>query len=765
MKKYELWYKQETPFGRENASSFEENVADDGWEKWSLPIGNGYMGVKLFGRTNIDRYQITMNTLFNPYFFHNNKRVGGLNNFAEIYTEFNHKEVEEYKRGLVLNTGICYTQYKHKGITYTREHFTSYPDKVFVTKISSDKEKSVSFSIHADIPFVKPYLAEEGDGCGKEGEVTYFNNLITLHGRMEYYNILFEGQIIIRTKGGKVTTCNNNISVIDADSAELIVAADTNYKFDSKVFLEENPQKKLDGFEHPHKSVSEIIAEALKYTYEDLKKRHIDDFNGLFSRANVELCDEISTKPTDEMLDDYKKGIGNLYLEELYFQYGRYLLISSSRPGTYPANLQGIWNQYENSPWSSGYWHNINVQMNYWPAFNTNLIEMFEPYVDYFKAYLPLAQNHATKYITSYYNDKHEEGQGNDGWIIGTGGWLYNISGLAEPSRAHSGPGTGGFTSKLFSDYYYFTMDDDILKNLTYPAVYSMSKFLSKVVEESDGKYLVKYSASPEQAQHGKYYNTEGCAFDQQIIYETYSDTLKFAQLLGDDNGFIQTIKKQINDLDPVLVGKSGQIKEYREEIYYGDIGEYHHRHISMLVGLYPGTVINSSTPEWMEAASVSLNMRGDESTGWSTAHKLNAWARIKNGKRAYDLFNMILRKCTLPNLWDTHPPFQIDGNFGATAGVAEMLLQSHEGFIHVLPALPDQWKNGCFDGLTARGAFEVGVTWQDKLPKEIRIKSKAGKTCKIYVGEKLDGINYIVNNGYIEFDTEKNKEYIIRLR
>ena len=231
------------------------------------------------------------------------------------------------------------------------------------------------------------------------------------------------------------------------------------------------------------------------------------------------------------------------------------------------------------------------------------------------------------------------------------------------------------------------------------------------------------------------------------MAYECYRDTIMLADKLGIEDDFIRKLKVDIGKLDPVIIGASGQVKEYREEVNYGDIGEYHHRHISHLVGLYPGTIINRNIPEWLRAAEYSLNERGDVSTGWSTAHKLNAWARIKNGKRAYDLLRMLLAKCTMPNLWDSHPPFQIDGNFGGTAGIAEMLIQSHEGYVHLLPALPEEWKDGSFDGLTARGGFAVSASWKNGEAQEIGIVSSVGGTLKIFL-----------NDGFIECETQKGE-------
>ena len=753
MKTYTLWYTKEAPYGNEDLSLFyhKSGVRNDGWEKWSLPIGNGYMGVNVFGRTETERLQITENTLCNP--FVTDERYpggnGGLNNFCELYLDFGHlfDAVTDYCRSLSLNDAVAKTVYSYAGTTYTREHFTSYPDRIFVTRISADKKGSLNMTVRPEIPFIGPYLLKEGDGMGKTGGVSVSGNKITFSGEMEYYKIQYEGQVLVIAEGGETVSHEKTVEVKNADNVLILTAIGTNYQMEQRVFLERDPKKKLTPYPHPHEKVSAILENALQYSYETLLERHIEDYFSLISRAKVDFGGEVPTVPTDILVENYRKGVSDRYLEELYFTYGRYLLIASSRPETYPATLQGTWNKYASSPWSSGYWHNINIQMNYWLAFNTNLCELFLPYMQYFDAYRPIAEEYADDYIRQFFPDALTK-WGTNGISIGTAAWLYRITGVATPPSGHSGPGTCAFTSKLFTDYYEFSQDQTHLKDIVYPANYGVAKLLSKTMEaQEDGTLLVKYSASPEQAHNGKYYWTKGCAFDQQMAYECYADTVMLADTLGIKDDFVEKLRMDMKKLDPVQIGASGQIKEYREEKNYGDIGEYHHRHISHLVGLYPGTIISRNTPEWLKAAEYSLNERGDVSTGWSTAHKLNAWARLKNGKRAYDLLHMLLAKCTLPNLWDSHPPFQIDGNFGGTAGIAEMLMQSHEGYIHLLPALPKEWKIGSFEGLTARGGFVVSAKWKDSVLTEIRVRSNAGGTLKI-----------VANGIDIEKDTEKGE-------
>ncbi len=700
----------------------------DAWEMWSMPLGNGYFGANVFGRTGVERIQLTENSLSNPM------NMGGLNNFAEILIEFGHEGTVKYERDLSLNTAAAHVQYTCNDVLYNREYFVSYPDKVMAIKLEASEKGTLAFILRPEIPFIKDYRIKEGDGGGKSGKVEAGGDTITLSGKMDYYSILFEAQLkVLHTGGSLCVSVSGGLALEDADSAVILIALGTNYKMESRVFTEPDNTQKLAPYPHPHGEVAETVRLASQKTYDELLAAHIQDYQQYFSRVDLDLGGEEPDMPTDELLQSYKTdntGKAAKYLEELYFQYGRYLLISSSRESTTPANLQGTWNCHNDSPWSCGYWHNINVQMNYWPAFTTNLTEMFTAYADYNKAYMPLAKEFAESYIRRMYPENYSEKPGDNGWTIGTAAWLYTIEGFS----IHSGPGTGGFTSLLFWDYYNFTRDKKILKNISYPVIYDMANFLSKTLLEEDGYLLVKFSASPEQQspEDECYCFTTGCGFDQQMVWENHKNAIAAAEVLGIEDNMIKTLKAQIGRLDPVQIGASGQIKEFREENEYGDIGEYCHRHISHLVGLYPGTIINPGTPELIEAAKVTLNNRGDQSTGWAMAHRLNLWARTGDGNRAHKLYADLLRNGTLPNLWDTHPPFQIDGNFGGTAGVAEMLLQSHAGTIDILPALPDCWADGSFSGLVARGNFHISAVWKNKQLSEITIIAKAGGECKL---------------------------------
>jgi len=728
-KEYSLWYSQPAPNeGAENIVKSRGFPYDKYWERWSLPIGNGYMGACIFGRTDTERIQLTEKTfgVKGPY------KKGGIGNFAEIYIEgIHHDQPLNYKRSLRLNDAISRVNYQYEDVNYTREYFANYPSNVIVVKLKADQPGKISFTLRPVLPYLHEYNDE---GTGRTGKVSAQNDLITLTGDIQFFRLPYEAQIKVIPSGGQLKAMNdelgNNgtIRIQQADSVVLLINAQTAYQLKSSVFTA-SPENKFTGNEHPHRAVSQCIQKAADKGYEALCKEHIADYQSLFSRVDLHLCNETPGIPTDSLLHDYQRGKESLYMDELLFQYGRYLLIASSRKGSLPPHLQGAWSQYEYAPWSGGYWHNINIQMNYWAAFNTNLAEVFIPYVEYNEAFRQSANEKATGYIKKNNPDALSAIPEENGWTIGTGANAFSI----DSPGGHSGPGTGGFTTKLFWDYYDFTRDEDILKKHSYPAMLGMAKFLSKTLKPTEEGYLLADpSSSPEQYHNGTTYQTKGCAFDQGMIWESFHDVLKAADILKEESPFLRTIKEQIGKLDAIQIGESGQIKEYREEKKYSDIGDPRHRHISHLCALYPGTLINAETPEWLKAATVTLNNRGDKSTGWGVAHRLNLWARVKDGDMAYQRYQLLLKKYILENLWNMHPPFQIDGNLGGTAGVAEMLIQSHEGYINPLPALPAAWRDGSYEGLVARGNFVVSVFWKQGLMTQMNVLSRAGGECVI---------------------------------
>ena len=766
----------------------------EGFMRQSLPLGNGYMGLNVFGGVKQEMISVTENSLVNTYVTgHVDELIspegeqrcvqcyGGLCTMAKMYIDFDHTDAQNYQRSLTINDATAQVSYDYDGVTYTRDYFSSYPDKVSVVRLSASKKGKLSFTLCPEAAYVREYLYTPGDGMGKTGKAVAEGDTVTVSGIMEYYGTRYEGQFKVIPTGGNMTANKNGtITVTDATSAVILIAVGTNYQMEPESFVQSytGSPARMDVNEDPHEKVQAIMDAAAQKDYSQLLSAHRQDYTALFSSAQIDLGGTFNeTVTTEQLLTAYKTGSSDPYLEELLFQYGRYLMIASSRVGALPSNLQGVWSCSDVAAWSGGYWHNLNLQMNYWSVFATNLEECFQSYVDYNETFRKTAQSNADIYLKNVgATDLAPDGTGENGWAIGTGTSPY----VAErPSMtAHSGPGTGAFTSLLFWDYYDFTRDETILKEHTYPAIEGMAKFLSKTLKEyEDGKWLVANSASPENANN---YHTVGTAFDQQMVYENHKRTLEAAELLGytaEDYPILATLQEQVDKLDPVNIGYSGQVKEYREENYYGEFGETNHRHISQLVGLFPGTSINGETDAWLEAAAVSLESRGDSYVGWARAHRMLCWARIKNADAAYDMVQKMLKENTASNMWSIYnkaymTPFQIDANFGYTAGVAEMLVQSQAGYIEFLPALPEAWATGSFTGLTTRGNFEVDATWENGLATGFTIRSGSGVDCSVYypnvskatvVDSKGNAVSFTVDeDNRITFATVEGESYTI---
>ena len=715
----------------------DSSTYENSWERFSLPLGNGYFGANLFGRLATERVQISDPTLSNPYYAPKKvpRRIScasGVNNMAELLFDIGHEGALDYERSLSIDDAVHTVKYTYGGVSFTRTAFTSHPDRVLVMRFSASEKGKVSFSVKNVIPFICEYNVEEGDGMAKSGEVTVEDGDIVARGKMHYYGILFENRLRVLHEGGTLIADGDTLTLSGADSAVVIFTCATNYRLESRVFLEPDAKQKLAGYPAPTELVKELVDRAAAKGYDALLRDHLSDYHSLFSRVKVSLGEEYPLATTDSLLCRYKAGERSPYFELLLYHYGRYLMISASRTQL-PAHLQGIWNAFSDAPWSCGYWHNINLQMNYWSTGPANLSETFIPYVNYARAYMPLAEQHADKFVGDSYPEKLTA-PGTNGWIIGTGAWPYTIEGFKGAS--HSGPGTGAFTALLFWDYYDYTRDEEFLRDFGYPALRSMSVLYTKLLEESDGLYLIKDSASPEQVHEGKYYHTVGCAFDQQMVYECFRRTIDSANVLGIKDALIDELETMLPHLEPVLIGDDGQIKEFREETTYSSIGEPLHRHVSHLVGLYPGTVINEKHPEWLKAAEVTLNRRGDRTHCWAAAHRMLLWTRTGNGDRAFDLLQSLIQNNVMENLWDRHPPFQIDGNFGYTAGVSEMLLGGSDGTVIVLQALPSAWKSGEYSGIVSRGGIVFDCRWDDGRITYLAATAKRDITVNILLPE-----------------------------
>ena len=624
-KSLRLWYDEPAP------------DSDDGWADRSIPMGNGYMGVNVFGGTSSERIQITENSLYDSTEGRGLHR-GGLNNFAEIYIDFGHDNTSEYQRELNLNQGVSHVKYQQDNVEFTREYFTSYPDKVMAIRLRASKAGKLSFTLRPTIPF----LGNGKSGHLKSGLVEATGDTITLSGEMSYFGVKYEGQFKVIPDGGTMKAgvgeqSKGTVTVSDADSAVILIAVGTNYSIDSKVFLTEENADKLSDFPHPHAKVTQYLNDAATKSFEQLLENHQSDYKQYYDRVVVDLGATPPTICTDELVDAYPDGESSRYLEELAFQFGRYMLICSSRKGTLPPHLQGIWNVYRDPPWASQYLHDTNLQMAYAPAFSTNMPELFESYVDFFDTFVPRQRLYATQYIEQY-NPSQIDPNGDNGWSGPFWTNPYNVTGKSPVA----GFGTGSWIAQMFWDYYDYTRDRAVLADKSYPVMYDQANFVSRFVKDVDGVLLANPSSSPEQKKR----NTVGTTFDQQMFYENHHNTLTAAKILGRGDSRLPTFKSQLPLLDPIQIGKSGHIKEFRQEQFYGEIGDPIHRHTSMLLGLYPGQLINDSTPAWLDAAKVSLTMRTNKTNiGWARAERIAMWARVHDGEQAYSFLRRFVRR------------------------------------------------------------------------------------------------------------------------
>ncbi len=835
---YRLQYDEQAPFENECSPTASMMSGHDiGWQNWSLPIGNGYFGANVFGRTESERIQITEKTLSNPWQYvyqHDGvtdyPAIAGLNNFSETYIDFHHKNssVTNYNRYLDLATAISGVSYNYNGVTYTREYFTSYPDKALVIRLDASANGALGFTLRPTVPFEQTHMNPTyKDGYSKSGQVvsSVQNGVgcIELTGKLGFYDVDFVGYYRVYTNGGTVkasttqhtykdtdgtshTDTDGTIVVSGAKSAYIVVTLGTDYELSSELFttgqFDRNKPTNKTTLADAKAKVNEYLTPITNvlasrdfesgYTY--LKNRHIGDYQELYGRVDVDLGineDDLS-RTTDSLLARYNAGLKSTYLEGLLLQYGRYLLIASSRPGTLPANLQGAWNCYNTPAWSSGYWNNINVQMNYWHAFSTNIAETFESYVEYNKAYMKAAQNNASWSVETYNPDMYNKDGGN--------GWTLSVASNPFFLNGDRSCGNMGFTTQVFYDYYQYTKDPEVL-SLVYDLMADAAKYVTKCVKKYGDKYLVEHCDSPEVYVNGVWYYTTGTTYAQSLAYLNNYAVLEMAKDLGidledatelsqADKTILKTILEQIDAYDPINVGLSGQVKEFREEDYYGSLGNPVHRHISQLVGLFPGNLINDSTPAWMDASVVSLEGRlngledwtGDWSrydqseasmVGWSWVHKAALYARAGEGDRARDMIAGTLKGATLENLLMTcGKVFQIEASCGTSAALAEMLLQSDDPYLEPLPAMPSAWTSGSYVGLMARGNFEVSAEWKDGLAKNFNILSNKGGAlsvkypsitqAKVYTSAGKPVSYKITANDIITFETTAGETYII---
>ena len=718
----------------------------------ALPIGNGFMAAMVFGGVNQERLQLNEETIWagepgnnilqNVYeplqqirkliFEGKYKEAQDLSNATfprgapansnygmqyqpagDLFIRFNDHQsaISNYRRDLDISRAVASVSYHLNGVNYKREYFASLSDRAIIVRLTADKPASISCSLAMGSPF-KEYQRQMQNGKLLLSGLT--SSVDNKKGKVRY-----QVQVLPKAEGGTVTSTDTSFQITKANALTLYISAATNYI----------NYKDISGNEA--EKASKIISQAIKKDYFSLRTAHVNAYKQYFDRVSLDLgTSDAVKKPTNIRIAEFA-GANDPALTSLYFQFGRYLLISSSMPGSHPANLQGKWNDKLSPPWDSKYTVNINTEMNYWPAEVTSLTEMHQPLFKMLKDLSETGKESASQmYHARGWNTHHNTD-------------LWRITGPVDGGFYGMWPMGGAWLSQHLWQHYLFTGDKEFLKEY-YPVLKGAALFyVDALQEEPTHKWLVVApSMSPENTYMSGVGVSAGTTMDNQLVFDVFSNLIRSSEILGMDKALSDTVRTMIKRLPPMQIGKFGQLQEWLQD---WDREDDKHRHVSHLYGLFPGAQISPfAQPELFEAAKKTLTMRGDKSTGWSMGWKVNLWARLLDGNRAYKLIEDQLSPApmetqgqnggTYPNLFDAHPPFQIDGNFGCTSGIAEMLIQSHDGAIHLLPALPDKWKKGSVKGLVARGGFVIDMKWDRGEITYLKVLSKLGGNCRLRV-------------------------------
>ncbi|BDD07903.1 hypothetical protein FUAX_03350 [Fulvitalea axinellae] len=750
------------------------------WMTEALPIGNGFMGAMVYGKVNDERIQFNEESLWaggpdswDDYRSGNRKNAskhlrkirasllsgdkktaadvlskeltgrlkpktgselswegyGAYQNFGEVLVSVKHPDgkVTDYERNLDLNDATANISYAVGDAKFSRRYFASYPDRVLVFEFETTKPGATEYTVTFAPGQKNATISAEG-------------KTVTLSGNVPDNGMGYEAKLVARAEGGKISAENGTLQVKGAGKMTLVLTAATSYI---------NKYPNYTGKDYK-KANAKTLAKIKDKKASSIFADHKSDYQNLFQRVTLDLGGDNSgaEKNTVQRLHDYREGRKDLDFEELYFQYGRYLLISSSRPGSMPANLQGKWNNLNNPPWACDYHMNINEQMIYWPAEATNLAECHEPLIEYTKTLVEPGTTSAKEFFNCR------------GWIVNT---MNNAFGYTAPGWGMPWghfPAGAAWTTQHSWEHFAYAKDTAFLRDTAYPLMKGAAVFwVDYLVQDKDGSLVSAPSFSPE---HGDI--SVGASMDQQIAWDIFTNTIEASEILGVDKAFRDTLIMKRDKLSAPKIGRLGQLQEWKEDI---DDPENKHRHVSHLFALHPGRQISvNTTPKLAEAAKTSLNYRGDSGTGWSLGWKVNFWARLRDGKRARKLLGNLMRPVisqkeemlhgggTYNNMLCAHPPFQLDGNMGGTAGIAEMLLQSQSGKIEILPALAPAWQKGKVTGLRARGGFTVDIEWENGKAKTVSLTSEKGGACTVICNGKEATLNAKPGTKY-KFDGE----------